>query len=244
MTLQLQPARRFSRTQFVSASQRYRGVHRYCRRNNNHGSGIVLGTFIGMLLVALLVGGAICLVSIGSVCYYQARFNNVANAGARYAVDCNYWLGAERPVVNTGATDTKTKAVITSMLQQMGVSSSQATITVDQSNANGCAVSITITGLPIIKGIIDNGGMTIIAQGFESWLVDAPVGVEQLGFTQGKGGFYLPSYGAGSHTPGPSSGPEGWNLVPYWENGAFNGMIPRVYGPYQNTYGKPCANCY
>src|SRR5262249_14641823 len=159
---------------------------------------------------------------------------NVANAGARYAVNCNYWLGAQRPHVDTGATDTSTKSVINAMLVPMGVNSNQATVVVDQTNATGCAVTITITGFQMIPGLAGGGNLTVTASGVEPWLAQAPIAAEGLSFTQNAGSFYMPSYGAGAHTPGPSSGPDGYELLPYWENGAYNGLVPRVYGPYQN----------
>jgi hypothetical protein len=87
--------------------------------------------------------------------------------------------------------------------------------------------------------------VSVTAQGFEPWLAQAPIGVDAIGFAQTPEGYFLPSYGAGAHTPGPQGPPHGYNMVPYWENGAFNGLTPPVAGPFQNNVlGGACTDCY
>lgn len=214
------------------------------RHRGERGQGLVLGVLVTMILAALIAGGAMLLASMGMAAYYQTRFNGVANATARFAVNCNYWLGAQRPMVNTGATDTSSVAVAKAMLAQMGVSSAQSTVTVDQSQSTGCVVTIAITGLPMLHGLT-SGTIDVTSRGFEPWLSQAPIAVEGLAFTQNAGGYYMPSYGAGASTPGPSSTPAAWNLVPYWENGCWSGLNPRVSGPVQNVQAGPaCTSCY
>jgi hypothetical protein len=211
---------------------------------NSHGQGIILGVLVVMLLGAIICGGCVLLASIGTAMYYQQRFNHVAHAAARYAVNCNYWLGAQRPNVNIANTNTSTIAVATAMLGKMGVPAGQATVNVDQTNSDGCNVTIVIDGLQIIQGIV-SGTISVTAQGSEPWLAQAPIGLDAVGFAQTPEGYFLPSYGAGAHTPGPQGPPHGFNRVPYWENGGFNGLTPPIAGPFQNTVlGGACADCY
>jgi hypothetical protein len=211
---------------------------------SEHGQGIILGVLVVMLLTAIICGGAVFLVSVGTAMYYQQRFDNVARGAARFAVNCDYWLGAERPTLDIGVTNSKTVAVTQAMLSKMGVSPSQATITVDQSRPDGCVVTIAIQGLPAIQGLVP-GTMSITASGFQSWMAQAPIATEAFIYAQNQHSYFLPSYGAGAYTPGPSGPPDAFFLEPYWETGGFNGLVPPLSGPYQNyVTGGPCANCY
>lgn len=215
------------------------------RRRNNYGQGIVMGVLVVSLLVGIIVGGCVFLVSVGTATYYQQRFNNIANAAAKFAVNSDYWLGAVRPDIDTSKTASSTQSITVLMLQQLGVSISKTDVQVDQ-NATalinevptpGCAVTITLSELPIIQGIL-TGNLSLSAHGFEPWLDQAPVGVDQISTNNGSTGFYVPTYGLDSKT-GPAYLPDGFVCLPYWENGAYNGRKTTVLGPYQNKPNAP-----
>lgn len=198
------------------------------------GQAIVQSVLVLWLLASIVVGSVVILASAGMSIYYNVKLSHVARAGARYAVSSRYWLGAQSPFYDADTTQNSTISIVQTMLQQMGMGENTSTITVDQSDGTNCKVTVKVDQLPLWTAGFLPGFISVTATGSEAWMRERPAGAFGLTFGKGSTGpqMYLPAYGAGSYTPGPSSFPFGG--FPYWASGCATSS-PGIAGPLQNS---------
>lgn len=200
----------------------------------SRGQAIVQGVLVLWLLAVIAVGSVVILASAGMTIYYKIKLSHVARAGSRFAVHSRYWLGAQYPFYNADTTQSDTISIVQTMLGQMGMGDNAATITVDQSDSTNCNVTVKVDGLPLWTAGFLPGFISVTVTGSEAWMRERPAGALGLTFGNRNSGpqMFIPAYGAGAYTPGPSAFPFGG--FPYWETGCEISP-PGVAGPFQNN---------
>lgn len=198
------------------------------------GQALVQGVgYLGFLAAAFVTLVSL-LIAAGVQLYYTAKFAHVARGAARFASHRKVSLGARRPNFNAGQTQTATQDITQQMLAAMGYASNAFTVTVDQSG-NETRVDLSVSGLQLVSSSFFPAIITVRTSATIPDLIEVPPGVLGLSFCSGPPcqGMYLPSYGKGGGTPGPTSFPFGG--FPYWESGVFTSTTPALDGPKQNN---------
>ncbi len=192
---------------------------RFNRRQK--GQAIAEGAAFLLILIPLMIGLVFLTLFIVINGYYHVILAQVADSGARSAVNQRYWLGAQRPDYDAAATGGNVQTLISSLWKTIGLPGT-ITSTVDVSSPTIVTVSVYVTGAPIPTCGFLPAGLQLAATSAEPYNIDRPTGV--LGFTvadptNGNGNaLYLPAYGAGGLSPGgPSVYPSnGTYDAPYW----------------------------
>lgn len=200
------------------------------------GQAILEGVCALWLMIAVAVAAILLLIGCGTATYYKLKLAYVSNAAARAAVDARFWLGAERPNFNPATTEARVRALVNTMLAQTGLPAATA-INIDQSNADVCTVKIRVAGLRIVSGGVLPAAIVMEDTACEPYAQQSPVAMLGIGIRDSRGrghGIYVPAYGAGVNTPGPTSLPQG--KYPYYQIVGADGT--NLLGPYQNSIGK------
>jgi hypothetical protein len=215
-----------------SAHTSKKGMHERSRR----GAVLIEGAAVMIMLAALTVGAVALIGSTALASYYKEKIFLAAQTAANYASSRAQFLGADRPNYNAKRAKSETIEVANTVLTKMGLPRASR-IDVDDSVIAGrryLTVTINEDGLSIISGGILPSAISLRETASVAFEDNSPVGV--LGITIGESpngsGFYIPVYGAGRGTNGPTSYPRG--RFPYWALGIQASSSNLQIGPFQN----------
>jgi hypothetical protein len=192
---------------------------------------------VGLILLSgLIVGGLMLLFDCGAMFYSKIKLAGAAQSAANYAVASSEWLGARRPNMDNAALVRDVTAITNVSLKQMGLPPAREVRITRFTEEGKRFVRVTIKGgrVQLISNGLLPSSINLDETACAAFGNTAPVGV--LGMTVGESpngkGFYIPIYGAGASTPGPSSFPDG--NFPYWHVGVQSESSNHALGPYQN----------
>jgi hypothetical protein len=169
-----------------------------------------------VILVPLLIAFVFLNLYIVISGYYHVVLAQVADAGARTAINDRYWLGAEKPNFDSATTTDNVKAQVTSLWAKVGLPGSVDT-TVDLSDPKTVTVKVAASGVAIPSGGFLPASLSLQATASEPYNIEMPYAVLGMSVHQagvGGRGIYIPTYGAGAANlkyaptcPGPTSYP-------------------------------------
>jgi hypothetical protein len=202
------------------------------------GQGIVEGVAALWLIVSITVCLILFILGAGTAIYYKMRLAAVVDSAAEYAAQSTTWLGAVRPDYSESAVKEKTRQLVDVQLGQLGlpVASEVETDINLRTVPSYVTVKVKVVGLRIISGNVLPTSISLMETGVHGLATDGPIAVLGLGIINSDGtgqGVYVPSYGAGQNTPGPSALPGG--KYPFYQ--IVGGPGTQLAGPFQNGTG-------
>lgn len=219
---------------------------RSCRRST--GQAIIEGVAMLTFLIPIMVGVTLLTLFIGIYSYYHLAILQVADAGARAAVDDRYWLGVERPEYKEANTENKIKNTVSDLWKRTGLAGSVST-DVDLSDPKTVAVTVTANNVPIPSGGFLPAGLSLKSTAAQPCNIDSPTGLIGLSVTYNTTdtmGIYIPAFGAGAcngaqHTGGPipkfvrPAAPHEWHV----DVAAPNSATTQIVFPIQHRPDLP-----
>ena len=209
------------------------------------GQAIAEGAAFLVILIPLMLALVMLTLYIGTSSYYHLMLAQVADAGARSAVNERYWQGSPRPDFDATKSGPKITALVTNLWQRIGLPGTVTTV-VDMSSPDIVAVTVSATGLPIPAAAFLPDALALKSTAAEPYNIDRPIGVLMMGIYSatntiiGGMGTAVPCYGGGTasgvyapKTPGPSGGDIGPG--PYWYTDLFSPTNPGqhpIKGPF------------
>lgn len=187
------------------------------------GQAIIEGAAFLVAVIPLMVAFVLLTLFIGMFSYYHLATLQVADAGARSAVDDRYWLGVERPDYSAGKTTQRVQDAVTSLWHKVGLPGTVST-TVDLDDPNTVVVTVTANSVPLPSGGFLPPTLSLQSKAAQPYNIDRPTGIIGLSNTYGtKGsmGIYIPTWGSGA-----ANGP-------YHQLGPIPKFPPHTAAPYQ-----------
>ncbi|GEM_PF-3333206 len=225
-------------------------------RQRPSGQALIEGTAFLMILVPIIVFGIVLNLVTTTLGYYHLKLAQIADAGARAAINERYWLGAQRPDYDEGTAAARVAGVCSSLYSKAGLPG-HMTGTADFSDPKVVKVTVRASALPVWSAGFLPPVFSMEDTAAEPYNIERPIGLLGLSFKEspltippgscdGVMGMILPTYGAGAMagtcgsgmTPGPRGEPyDCGSNIPYWHSSPWSAEPQKpVTGPFAN-YG-------
>ncbi len=210
--------------------------------HRQNGQAIAEGAAFLVILLPIMLAVLFLTLYIGISSYYHVVLVQVADAGARSAVNERYWIGAQRPDYDPKKAGTKIMALVTNLWTQTGLPGTvdPTMSAVDLTSTDTVTVTLSVNNVPIPSGGFLSPILALQAKAVEPYNIESAFGVLGISAwdptsTNGMG-IYVPCFGAGHanqppyQTPGPTCMPSGYQYS-CWHLDLHANTNPPIDGP-------------